>query len=259
MRVPNHENTEWRDYDSIAVNPSGNEFIMNIDRKLYRYDIGSSSEKTVIESGDAIEIDKQTGCAYARNGKTIYIVTRDGNIYSYSIETEKLNKIFTFTFGEGDYYCPVKIYISPDERFIFTQSSVHWYSREDSLVFVYDRRLNKQYVFAVRTKKHPYDICGEVSNFIIDENNNAYASTFSSGIGESVLVHFYVDSDNALKCEQYEPGIGNVICFNPTEDGLIACNDLRGIFVKTDKEGNITGKNLCPLQHQKIRVLTSAA
>ena len=228
----------YGDYKAVAVNPNGDELVIAIGDNLYIYDIGSSEEKKVIESDDDISIDKYVACAYSKDGRTIYIVDSDGNLYKYSKEEEKATKIHTFTFDDGYFYYPSEVYISPDERFVYTQSSIEWNNREDAMVFVFDQKLNKQYVFDIRSRRRPDTVCDIFSNLTFAENNDAYVSTFDFSYGNKVLVHFYVDSNDELKAEQYEPGIENTICYDPSGDGLIAIDDSKNMFIKYDKNGN---------------------
>lgn len=232
-----YNNSGYGDYDSIAFNDGGNEFIVNIDGRLYLYDVGSSVEKAVIMSDENIDIEEHTECAYSKNGKTIYIVNSEGNIYSYSIDKKKLKKLFQFTFDKGSYYYPWKIYVSPDERFIYTQSSVLWNNREDAMAFVYDRKLKKQYVFDIRNSKRPDSVCGEFSNFVFDENSDAYASTFSFGYGGLVFVHFYLDKNDELKYEQFEDdlGTGSSLCYNPEQKAIISAYNM--MMTKNNTKG----------------------
>lgn len=237
-------------YNSIAVSPSGDEFATKINNTIYLYDAGSDTEKAVIESGDDVRIEKRTKCVYSRNGDTLFIVNAYGEVYSYLIETKELKKIFQFTFDDGSLDSLGDIYISPDDRFIFAEIEIRWNGRGDTLPFVYDRKLEKQQVFDIRSESHQDAVCGRFSEFIFTQTNDVYASA-GNYYGNEVFLHFYVDSDDELKVEQYECDEDlNLLAKNPVGDEFISFENNSGIFQKSDLTGKETKKQLIKFSSQ---------
>lgn len=248
----NQPQVGYRSYNSIAVSPSGEEFAIKIGTTIYLYDAGSDTEKAVIESGDDIRIEKYTKCVYSKNGDTLFIVNADGEIYSYFIETKELKKIFQFTFDDGSLDSLGDIYISPDDRFIFAKIEISWNSRGDTLPFVYDRKLKKQQVFDIRSAYHRDAVFNHFSEFIFTQTNDVYTSA-NNYYGDTAFLHFYVDSDDELKVEQYERDEQlQLLAKNPVGDELISFDDDLGIFQKSDVTGNIKEKQLIKFFSQNI-------
>lgn len=235
-----------RIYDSVAMSPLGDEYIVNVNGWLVRYDKGSSTAKLKLFEDENLNADKKTECAYSPDGKTIYIVNEKGELYSHSVEKGETKKIYAFTFDKGYYDYPWKVYVSPDERFIYAVSSIEWSSREDAMIFVYDRKQKKQFVLDVRKNSYSDRPLGQFSNIIFDENGDAYASTFAWGTGESAFIRIYLNHSEEIVYEVIGDGIGQTISYNYSKKEIYSIQDSSGLIKTYDKKGNLKASKWLP-------------
>ncbi len=233
--------------DQFATPDTGKNVAVSPDGKYLAYTSGSEICISDVNAGEwksSLNVNQNLNdavIAYSHDGDHIFIVTDRGNFLDYQISFKDINKEIpeAFSFKNANFMYPSRIYVSPDDRFIYVIADRDTYSRRITKMLIFDTKKEKLYEYDFRSKQDQQDGFYHYSPVYFNSKGEA---VYSMLYGDGLTVLLSLDSDDDLKAETFDIEEPYFPMFEASGEDLVLNNEAPDYFIKASRKGVILDK-----------------